>query len=69
MKLFCDLYGFLYGVSFVTSRHLDTEFVHRVLELYSVLASLDGVYLYTDYLDIVLIKYACLGQLGTKIET
>ena len=45
----------LYRIGNVRSCHTDSEFIHGILELYSVLTALDCINLYTDYLNAVLI--------------
>ena len=68
-ELFSDLNGFVNGICHLAACHFNAEAVHSVLELNSVLATLDSVHLNADDLYIVLVENACLGKLGAEVKT
>ncbi len=68
-QFFSDLDRFVYRVSNSGSRHLDAQAGHGVLELDSVLTTLDRVNLYADDLNAVFLEDACLGKLGTEVQS
>ena len=47
--------------------HLDVQGIHGILKFYAVLTTLDGIYLDTDNLDVILIQHACLRKLRAEV--
>ena len=69
LQLFSDLHSLFNGVSYLASGHFDTQLLHGVLELNTVLAALDSVYLHADNLYVVLFKHAGFAQLRAEIKS
>ena len=61
--------GFIHTVSHFTSCHLNTQTVHGVLKLNTVFATLNGIYLNTDYFYVIFIQNTFFCQLRTEIQS
>ena len=59
-KLIGNSKCFLHRVSHLASRHFNSQLIHGFLKLYTVLATLNGIYLNTDDLDAVFVQNSCL---------
>ena len=60
---------FVYRVGNLAAGNLDAQSVHGLFEFDTILAAFDGIYLNTDNLDIILVQYTCLRQLGAEVQS
>ena len=67
-KLVCDRQCFVYRIGNFTACHLDAQRLHRLLELDTILASLNCIDLYANYLYAVLVQNTGSRQLGAQVQ-
>ena len=67
-QLICDLQCLIHTVGNLTACHADAEAFHGLLKFHAVLTTLNGIYLYTDHLHIVLVQNAFFVQFCAKVQ-
>ena len=68
-QFICNSESIFYTVCNLAASHFNSQGIHRLFKLNTVLSALNGIYLNTDYLYVIFVKNAGFVQLCTEIQS